>query len=127
MSVKQVIVIRKDLKMRRGKEAAQAAHASMKIFFDLNESTNPEQLVCSLTKEMSDWVSGKFTKVVVGCEDENELIGCYKKAKDAGIVASIIEDVGLTEFGGIKTITCIAIGPGLAAEIDKITGHLSLR
>ena len=127
MSVKQVIVIRKDLKMRRGKEAAQAAHASMKVFFDLNTSTDKKQLNISLTEEMSEWVYGNFTKIVVGCDDENELISCYKKAQEAGIVASIIEDAGLTEFNGVKTITCIAIGPGDSGIIDRITSHLQLR
>ena len=29
--VKQVIIIRKDLKMRKGKMCAQAAHAAMKV------------------------------------------------------------------------------------------------
>jgi len=35
MEVKQVIVLRKDLQMRKGKMIAQGAHASMKVFFDL--------------------------------------------------------------------------------------------
>ena len=34
MNVKQVIVLRKDLNMRKGKMVAQGAHASMKVFFD---------------------------------------------------------------------------------------------
>ena len=33
-NIKQVILFRKDLKMRTGKVAAQVAHASMKVFFD---------------------------------------------------------------------------------------------
>lgn len=124
--IKQVIVWRKDLKVRTGKMMAQACHASMKVFFDLDVSEDRENMFIPVTSDISDWVHGKFTKIVVGCQDENELIDCYKKAQDSGLLASLIRDEGLTEFKGIPTITCIAIGPGKAEDIDKITGHLSL-
>lgn len=32
--IKQVIVVRTDLNMRKGKMCSQVAHASMKVFFD---------------------------------------------------------------------------------------------
>ena len=50
----------------------------------------------------------------------------YLQAKQDGIPCALIEDEGLTEFNGVKTKTCIAIGPWYADEIDQITGHLKL-
>ena len=128
--IKQVIIIRKDLNMRKGKMIAQGAHASMKVFFDMMEdhfiggfgwykAFNP-------TEEMIIWIDGMFKKIVVGAESLSELVEAYKAAKTSGLPCSLIEDAGLTEFGGEITITACAIGPAKAEEIDKITGNLKL-
>lgn len=50
----------------------------------------------------------------------------YQQAKDAGLIVSLIIDAGLTEFGGVPTNTCIAIGPSWEDDVNKITGHLKL-
>ena len=55
-----------------------------------------------------------------------ELVNVYEAAKVAGLPCSIIEDKGLTEFGGEITITACAIGPANAAKIDPITSKLKL-
>ena len=127
METKQVICIRKDLKMRRGKEAAQAAHASMAVFFDkITERGTDSITISNLDKEMMDWVNGAFTKVCVSVQDEKQLFEIYRKAKDAKLPVSMITDAGKTEFGGKPTKTCIAIGPAEASKIDNITGDLKL-
>jgi len=135
IKVKQVIVMRKDLKMRRGKEIAQGGHAVMKAVMDL---MSKEVLRCysedyaswSLKMKTDDpiylWLNGIFTKIAVTCKSEDELMEIYNKAKDSGIICSLIKDAGKTEFGGVPTYTCCAIGPGWAEEVDKITGHLPL-
>ena len=130
MGLKQVIVIRKDLNMRRGKSEAQAAHASMKVFFDraVKTSYDGERIMCFyLTPEMDVWSSGQFTKISLSCNSEKELLQLYRMARFWEIPCSLVEDSGKTEFRGVKTITCIAIGPAKAEVIDKITGHLKLR
>ncbi len=127
--IKQVIVVRKDLNMRKGKIAAQAAHASMKVFFDLSVGTSlyiTEGIFIPLNEEMKEWVNGLFTKVVVSCNSEEELIDLYSKARDANIPCSLIIDSGLTEFHGQPTYTTIAIGPAQEEKINIITGHLKL-
>lgn len=99
--VKQVIVWRKDLKVRKGKFAAQVAHASMKVFFDrmsgLRDSY-PDELQIDFTTEMIEWIEGKFTKIVVGCNSLEELLELQKRAEEAGLANAIIEDSGATEF-----------------------------
>ena len=128
--VKQVIVIRKDLGMRKGKMIAQGAHASMKIFFDIahyiQSDTQGEFMLFKIDKAMKEWVLGTFTKIVVSVDSESELCKIYIDARDAGLRCSVITDIGATEFHGNPTFTAVAIGPNEAEEIDKITGHLKL-
>ena len=126
-AIKQVIVVRKDLKVRRGKMEAQSAHASLKVFFDRAYISKTYLMEIPLTKEMVQWASGIFTKISLSCDSEEELDGLYRKAEEAGLPCSMVIDSGATEFHNIPTKTCIAIGPAQSAEIDKITGHLKLR
>ncbi len=129
--VKQVIIVRKDLNMRKGKIAAQAAHASMKAILDKMTSTTKDGVTEKVLtyKENSPlqlWLDGLFTKVCVGCDSEAELLKYYTFAKARGIMCSLITDSGLTEFHGVPTNTCVAIGPHFSEVIDPITGDLKL-
>lgn len=113
--MKQVIVMRSDLNMRKGKMIAQGAHASMKVLVENADD-----------KRILSWLANSFTKIVVRVDSEDELLTIYNQAKEAGILSALITDNGATEFGGVKTNTCIAIGPDESDNIDKITGHLKL-
>ncbi len=134
MEPKQVIVMRKDLNMRKGKMIAQGAHASLAII--LNSMTIPyrtddekyveRKLRLIPGSPLEVWVNSLFKKVVVGAESLSECVDVYEKAKKNNIPCVLIEDKGLTEFGGEVTITCCAIGPDDPEKIDKITGHLKL-
>lgn len=127
MNVKQVIVVRKDLNMRKGKMVAQGAHASMKVFFDkLSDGDDLGVKVITFSDEEKEWVDGIFTKICVSVNSEQELDEIYNKAQAAGLNCALITDSGLTEFNGVPTKTCCAIGPNKSEEIDKITGNLSL-
>lgn len=133
MSVKQVIVVRKDLNMRKGKLAAQVAHASMKVVLDM---MSKKELLYGRMKKWSllmdkeepiyQWLDGLFAKIVVGVESLDDLMALYVDASLAGLPHALIQDSGRTEFHGEPTYTAIAIGPAEAEEIDKITGHLAL-
>lgn len=131
MNIKQIIVVRKDLNMRRGKLAAQAAHASMKgIFKDVDYSTQhgDGSFNATIKVDMNTyrWLTGIFTKICVYVNSEQELDEVYNKAKEAGLNCAMIEDNGLTEFNGIKTKTCCSIGPDTDVRLNTITGHLPL-
>ena len=131
--VKQVIVVRKDLNMRKGKMCAQVAHASMKVLLDRMEdweNRGHEELIKKLIYKKDDyfdrWLNGAFAKVVVSCDSLDELIRLKDEASESGMPTARITDSGATEFKGVPTITCLAIGPYKSEEIDKITGHLKL-
>jgi PTH2 family peptidyl-tRNA hydrolase len=135
MVSKQVIVMRKDLNMRKGKMIAQGAHASMKVLLDLMSDTYPapglkqKSLFYDVYNDSSswnDWLNGKFTKICLSVDSEEELVEIYEKAKAKGLKCSLIVDSGLTEFNGVPTKTCCAIGPEWSEKIDEITGHLKL-
>ncbi len=121
-TVKQVIVIRKDLKMRRGKEIAQGSHASMAFMSGaFTDDAWPDMTTAALT-----WLKTKFTKVCLRVDSEEALMDVYNRAKDAGLMVHLITDSGLTEFNGVPTRTCIAIGPDYSDNIDAVTGDLKL-
>lgn len=118
--VKQAIVMRKDLKMRRGKEIAQGAHASMAFL--------AKKVVAreALTDVERSWIEGLFTKVCVRVNSEEELLTIAKSAELEGIRVEIITDAGKTEFSGVPTRTCLALGPDTVERIDRVTGRLEL-
>lgn len=138
MNTKQVIVVRKDLNMRKGKMCAQSAHASMAAILNLGSTvwvdedlggsgSRPDFYQIPLNNPaLVDWLLGRFTKICVSVDSEQELLDVHQKAKDAGLICSLIQDAGLTEFGGVPTYTTVAIGPAESSNIDKITGHLKL-
>lgn len=129
MEVKQVIVIRKDLGMRRGKEIAQGAHASIAWLTRLIQHwikgwTEPD--MCEdIGEEGLAWLQGAFTKIVVKVNSEEELLDIHKRAVEAGLTVSLIKDAGRTEFKE-PTYTAVAIGPNEVSKVDAITGELEL-
>lgn len=126
---KQVIVMRKDLNMRKGKMISQGSHASLKALFDVMGENDEENFFClnyTPKSALRNWIQGRFTKVCLYVESEKELDELYDKANKKGLMCSMIVDAGLTEFNGVPTKTCIAIGPNWSDEIDEITGHLKL-
>lgn len=116
--------------MRRGKEISQGCHASMKAILDeghINtKSVGLDEFVIPMAAEIENWLTGLFTKICVRVDSEEELLDIYKQAKDAGLICSLIQDAGLTEFNGVPTYTAVAVGPARNEDIDKITGGLKL-
>ena len=142
MIAKQVIIIRKDLNMRKGKAVAQGAHASLAVILDALRigklrMTNPRvlfggtyggKLKPELRAEsdgMQSWLDERFTKICVYVNSEAELLEVHQKVKEAGLPCSLIQDAGRTEFKE-PTYTAVAIGPDWADKIDPITGDLPL-
>ena len=122
---KQVIVLRKDLNMRKGKMVAQGAHASMAAILKLAVREG-DRLVIPLDERIEPWLLGRFTKICVSVNSEAELLAIHEKSLAAGVVTALILDSGVTEFGGVPTNTAVAVGPDQVSKIDAITGGLPL-
>ena len=126
--IRQVIIIRKDLGMRPGKLSAQCCHASLGALLSASERTidrNSIDLHIS-NKDAVEWLLGRFTKVILKVDSEEELISVYNKADKLGIPCSLIRDAGFTVFHGVPTLTCAGIGPAKKEMLDSITKHLKL-
>src|SRR4051794_40785568 len=84
---KQVIVMRRDLGMRRGKEIAQGAHASMIwLPHSIRQTGYP------FTEAERRWLDGAFTKVCVWVESEEALLAVVQKAREAGVLVQLCVD-----------------------------------
>ena len=110
---KQVILVRHDLKLTKGKMAAQVSHASV------------ESLLKSHADYRDAWRAQGMKKVVLKVKDLNELLEYKRKAEDAGLVVALIVDAGHTQVEP-GTATCLGIGPDKEEKIDKVTGSLQL-
>lgn len=123
MRTKQVIVIRKDLKMRRGKEIAQGAHAAglwlmnkVKYRYDYD----------TFSASQRHWIEGDYRKIVVTVNSEEALLDLHCRAQQIGLEAHIVTDLGLTEFDGVLTVTALAIGPDTDENVSMLTEGLPL-
>lgn len=112
---RQIILIRSDLKLRRGKEIAQGAHASLALTLDHLQDYR-----------VQEWLSQSFTKITLKVSSEKELLDLVAKAQAMDVPALAIRDNGLTETGGVPTYIAAAIGPDKIEITNQITGHLSL-
>jgi PTH2 family peptidyl-tRNA hydrolase len=115
--IKQVIVVRSDLKMGKGKVAAQVAHAAL----DAAEASRHKH-----ADWYESWREQGQAKVVVKTDGgEGALQELQKRARSLGLPVSLIQDRGLTQVEP-GTTTCLGIGPGPSDVIDKVTGELKL-
>jgi len=110
---KQVIAVRADLQMGKGKMAAQAAHASLGAYRNASAYARNE------------WEESGEKKVVVKVKDLEELMHFYKKAKSMGIPSCLIKDAGKTEVEP-GTVTALGMGPDDEKRLDSLTGGLKL-
>ncbi|HLC67284.1 MAG TPA: peptidyl-tRNA hydrolase Pth2 [archaeon] len=110
---KQVIVIRTDIKMSKGKVAAQASHAAV------------DAVQKSDKKIIDAWKKEGQKKIIVKAKSETELVELKEKCKKLGIKSSLIADAGKTELVP-GTLTALGIGPDTEEKINKVTGSLKL-
>lgn len=113
MELKQVILVRTDLKLPKGKLASQVGHACIDAALG-----SPKELV-------KKWRESGMKKIVLKVADEKELLKYERLCQDEGLVTSLIVDAGHTVISP-GTITCMGIGPAPEGKIDKITGKLKM-
>ena len=135
---KQMIVMRRDLKMRKGKIAAQAGHACVDAVLralaregrlsqvragEAGAFLEPGDMPAT---PLSEWFEKGEAKICVYVDSEEALLDLHRRAQEAGVLSSLICDAGMTEFHGRPTYTCLAFEPRYPADVDPITGNLPL-
>lgn len=113
---KMVLVVRSDLRMQKGKVAAQVAHAAV-LCYKKGMAEQPEVVRA--------WEQLGQTKVCVKVDSEESLLGLAAQAKEAGLVFGVVRDAGRTQVDA-GSLTVLGIGPGPASAVELITGHLKL-
>jgi len=135
MDIKQVILVRKDLNMPSGKLMAQAAHASVQTILNrMHIDTENFEDFAGIYRELNTtsnsalnlWICGEQKKICLAVNSQEELDYYYNKALENNLMCSYIIDNGHTVFNGVRTPTCIAIGPDFSHLIDPITSKLKL-
>ncbi len=121
MTIKQILVLRKDLNMRKGKMVAQGAHASL-MALPLPSADTPD----SWLNWLREWQRTTYTKICVSVGSESALLNLHQQAIAAGLPCALIQDLGFTEFHGEKTYTALGIGPAPAELLDPLTSELPL-
>ncbi|MAG47327.1 aminoacyl-tRNA hydrolase [archaeon] len=113
MALKQVIIVRQDLKLPKGKLASQCSHASVEAVLKSNRDV------------VDDWRKEGMKKSILKVKNLNELLSYERIAKNYRLKNALIKDAAKTFLKEPK-ITCLAIGPSDEMKIDKITGKLKL-
>lgn len=110
-----VFIIRKDLKMGKGKILAQCGHATLGIFVKV---LNNIPFLAEGT-----WRKG-FPKKYFYCNSEKEMDECVSKAMNLGFLTEKIHDAGRTQIAA-GSATVVSIGPIPIDRIPEICGNLS--
>ncbi|KAM7306805.1 peptidyl-tRNA hydrolase 2, mitochondrial [Ixodes scapularis] len=114
--LKLVLIVRSDVKMEKGKVAAQCSHAAVTAF---------KQALRRQPNALRRWEDQGQRKVVLRVPSEDEMLELADKARRAGLVTALIRDAGRTQVApGTRTV--LGIGPGPEPLVDSVTSHLKL-
>lgn len=113
---KMVLCVRNDLKMGKGKIAAQCSHATLGIYQKLVRH--------GATKAISRWEGSAQVKVVLKLDSEEEMMLLQNKAEAAGVATHITVDAGRTQIAPNSRTVMAVLGPD--QFVDNVTGHLKL-
>ena len=133
--VRQVIVVREDLSMPRGKIAAMVAHAAMSFLTSKMRVAENEGWI-PLTDVEVQWLTEldpglellnqkSFAKIVLAVKTEQELNEVAEKANIAGLHVEYVHDSGYSH-NPAGTFTCVAIGPDMKSRLDPVTRELRI-
>ena len=111
--MKQVIVVNNNLKLPKGKLAAQVAHAAVAGLLQADST------------DRNTWLQQGMPKVVLKATDQQALVDLQQRAEALGIAAALIRDAGKTVVAA-GTVTCLGLGPAATEALDALTAELKL-
>lgn len=124
--MKQAVVVRRDLRMRRAEVASYVAKASSRFLYDNREKSPDDHLIVPFSHEESEWFYGNQKVIVLGVQSEADLKKIIDRAEVQGLTVSVMERHEDEKMGQDYSPICAAIGPHDDDTIDAITGGLRL-
>ncbi|XP_023178207.2 peptidyl-tRNA hydrolase 2, mitochondrial [Drosophila hydei] len=116
---KLALVVRGDLKMSKGKTAAQCAHAAVLCYQNASHGSETQNAL------LQRWCRMGQPKIVLRADSYEQLNGLQLRAQEAHVVAALVRDAGRTQLEP-GTATVLGLGPAVAADVDKLVSHLKL-
>lgn len=121
-NVKQVIIVRKDLKLSKSKVIALATAVASKFLTENNEATRQDELYVKLSQEEVEWLQTEAMPTILGINSQRAIADLTFQAELLGINVHVITDQ--TTKSGESTILCASIGPDEEELVNKITDNL---
>lgn len=115
--LRMVFFVRTDLKMPKGKIAAQVGHAVQELI--LKNMNYPSEV-------FQEWLEGDHVKICLKVSSEEELNELHLKGLEIPTHVSFIIDKGYTCFDNKETPTVVGWGPLTKEEHQELTKNLKL-
>ena len=114
--LKMVFIINSELKMGKGKIAAQVGHAAVSSTLKSGEKT---------PHLFEAWLAAGQKKICVKANDSSHIEEIEKQANQLKILSVKINDAGHTQIPS-GSLTVLALGPDEEEKLDELTGELKL-
>ncbi|EDW00588.1 GH20957 [Drosophila grimshawi] len=118
-TTKLALIVRGDLKMGKGKTAAQCAHAAVMCYQNAAQGSEAQNAI------LKRWCRMGQPKIVLRVDSYEQLNGLQLQAEQANLIAALVRDAGRTQLDA-GTATVLGLGPANAIELDKLVAHLKL-
>jgi peptidyl-tRNA hydrolase len=121
--VKMLILVRKDLGLRRNKLLSLVADSTLGFLVDNDESNRKDELHVRLSLEEAEWLRNGQKRLIGWSNNEEHLRSIAFKAELNGIPChSIFDEETKAESGHGSALTCLALGPCDWHEISGVVG-----
>lgn len=114
--LKLALVVRTDLRLSKGKAAAQCAHAAIACY---------ERAARTQAPVLQQWLAAGQPKIVLRIDSLAELERVQLAARAAGVVEASIMDAGRTQVAA-GTVTVLGVGPATEKAVNALVGELKL-
>lgn len=128
--VKKVVLVRRDLRLRRAEVASLVSKATARFFLDNDESEERDKIEVKLSEVEMDWMSTGMNVVVLGVASSNAMESILWRCEAAGISTYTVSVKRMNEEDKAESyedqVACAVLGPDYSDSIDQITGKLKL-
>ncbi|PVH21380.1 peptidyl-tRNA hydrolase [Candidozyma haemuli] len=120
--VRMTLIVRSDLKMGKGKAAAQCSHATLALYKRMADASKGSYNPTLLQR----WERGNGqAKITLQVPNQEDMDVMFAQALSLGVNAYIVHDAGRTQIAA-GSATVLGLGPAPKLVMDQITSDLKL-